>query len=71
MVEDRLMTRYKAVVLGAGWRGKGHIKAFLANADRFELTAVCDLNTDRMKKTLAEIGVTVPIYASAEEMLAR
>ena len=64
------MTRYKAVVLGAGWRGKAHIRAFLANADRFNLTAVCDRDTARMKATLAEIGVTLPIYASADDMLA-
>jgi predicted dehydrogenase len=64
------MKRYKAVVLGAGWRGQGHIRAFLANADRFELSAVCDQNTARMKKTLAELGVSLPVYADADAMLA-
>lgn len=64
-------SKYKAVVLGAGWRGRGHIQAFLANQDRFDLAAVCDLNTARMGETLAKIGASRPVYASAEEMLAR
>ena len=63
------MKRYKAVVLGGGWRGKAHIRAFLANADRFDLVAVCDANTELMKNSLKEIGATIPIYGDAEEML--
>lgn len=63
--------RYRAVVLGAGWRGRGHIKAFLANADRFELAAVCDMDTARMQKSLAEIGAELPVYGDAGEMLAK
>ncbi|MCE5325499.1 MAG: Gfo/Idh/MocA family oxidoreductase [Planctomycetaceae bacterium] len=65
------MKRYKAVVLGAGARGRAHTLAFLKNADRFDLAAVCDLDTDRMKAMLAGINVSLPIYASADEMLAR
>ncbi len=62
--------KYRAVVLGAGWRGRGHIQAFLANADRFDLCAVCDSDTARMESTLRELGVTKPIYDNAETMLA-
>jgi len=63
--------KYRTALLGAGWRGKGHMQAFLANADRFELCAVCDRDTARMERTLREIGVTRPLYADAEAMLAK
>lgn len=65
------MRTYRTVVLGAGWRGKGHIKAFLANSDRFDLCAVCDRDTERMKATLKDLGASLPVYADAEAMLAK
>jgi predicted dehydrogenase len=65
------MRRYKAVVLGAGPRGRAHLLAFLANADRFDLTAACDRDTQRMGDTLAAINASLPVYASADEMLVR
>lgn len=65
------MKRYSVVVVGAGWRGRGHIEAFQANSDRFDLRAVCDRDVGRMEDTLSEINVSVPIYADAEEMLAQ
>lgn len=63
------MKKYKAVVLGAGARGRAHMRAFLANSDRFDLAAVCDQDTERMKGALADLQISRPVYASADEML--
>lgn len=65
------MRKYKVTVLGAGHRGRAHVLGFLANSDRFELTAVCDKDTERMKAMMAGINCSRPIYASAQEMLAK
>ncbi len=63
------MKRHKAVVLGAGPRGRAHVSAFLQNSERFELTAVCDADVDRMSDALDEMGVKLPVYDNAEKML--
>ena len=63
------MTRYKVAQAGCGSRGKIHIEAFLSNPDRFELTALCDLDADRLRAAADRFGVA-KTYADAEEMLA-
>ena len=63
------MSKYKAVILGAGSRGRTHIHAFKANADRFDLVAACDLDKSRMEEALGEADLSMPIYADADEML--
>ena len=63
------MSKYSAVILGAGGRGRTHIRAFLANSDRFELVAACDRDKPRMGDALNEAGLSLPIYTDADEML--
>lgn len=63
--------KYRTVVLGAGPRGRAHIEAFLTNAGRFELTAVCDRDADRMAASLADLGIARPVYTDAAAMLDR
>ncbi|MCX7015519.1 MAG: Gfo/Idh/MocA family oxidoreductase [Candidatus Sumerlaeota bacterium] len=50
------MARYKAVICGCGPRGLIHAQGFLANADRFDLAALCDLDPTRLQKAAAQTG---------------
>jgi predicted dehydrogenase len=59
-------------MLGAGSRGKGHLLAFLSNADRYEVAGVCDRDTARLERMLKDIGAPhLPVYADADAMLER
>ncbi len=42
--------RYRVAVLGCGLRGPHHAINFLVNRDRFELVAICDMDTGRLEK---------------------
>lgn len=63
------MPRYTTVLIGCGPRGEMHAQAILANAARFDLVAVCDLNTARLRPFAARFGIA-KTYTEAEAMLA-
>lgn len=63
------MSKYSVVLAGCGPRGAFHAEGFLANADRFELRAVCDLDAERAK-ALADRFHVSKIYEDADAMLA-
>jgi predicted dehydrogenase len=64
------MPTYSAVVLGCGPRGRAHAKSFAANADRFELRGLCDLDAGRMDKLAEELNTPPRQYTDAAAMLA-
>ena len=63
------MTRYNTVLVGCGFRGAMHARAILASPERFHLTAVCDLDTERLTPFAAEFGIA-NAYTDADAMLA-
>src|SRR4249919_762526 len=60
---------YRTVLIGCGPRGRQHALGFRANEPRFALTAVCDLDPQRLASLADELGI-VRRYADAETMLA-
>lgn len=62
------MTRYRVAQVGLGNRGRIHAAGFLANPDRFELVALCDLDEARLRQGAELCGVRAT-YADAEQML--
>ncbi|MBV9673708.1 MAG: Gfo/Idh/MocA family oxidoreductase [Verrucomicrobia bacterium] len=65
-----MRTRYKVVIAGCGPRGEFHAEGFLKNKDRFELTACCDLDVERLQAFGNRFGVS-DRYTDAETMLDR
>jgi len=63
------VARYTVAQVGCGSRGKVHIDAFLKNADRFELSALCDLDAERLRAAAERFGIA-RTYTDAAEMLA-
>jgi predicted dehydrogenase len=63
------MGQYRVAQVGCGHRGRRHIEGFLRNPDRFELVAICDINTERLQAFAKEFSIT-RTYSNAEEMLA-
>lgn len=63
------MTKYKVCLVGCGERGAFHAEGFQKNADRFELTAVCDMNTERLASFSQRFCIT-KTYTDADRMLA-
>ena len=63
------MTTYTAVLVGCGFRGAVHARAILANAERFALTAVCDLDAERATALAATFDIANS-YTDADAMLA-
>jgi predicted dehydrogenase len=61
--------RYRAVLVGCGARGRSHALGLLANPDRFELAAVCDLEQERVAALAHALGVA-RIYTDPDAMLA-
>jgi len=57
------------VLVGCGPRGRQHAHALLANAERFELAAVCDLDPNRCATLAGHLGVA-RTYSDADRMLA-
>ena len=64
-----MKARYRAVLVGCGARGESHALGLLANPDRFELAAVCDLEQERVAALACALGVP-RIYTDPEAMLA-
>ena len=64
------MSKFKVVLVGCGGRGGYHAEGFIANADRFELAAVCDIVPARLSAFATKYGIR-KTYSNAEEMLAQ
>jgi len=62
------METHTAVQIGCGNRGQTHARA-LADSDRFEFAAVCDLDEERARDTAAEFDVPT-VYTDLDEALA-
>ena len=63
------MKRYRVVQVGCGGRGKVHLRGWLENPDRFDLAAVCDLDSAKAEKAMSELGIGCPRYTDANRML--
>ena len=63
------MAKYTVAHVGLGGRGRDHLKAFLANDDRFELVALCDMDEKRLKEGAEQLGITATTYTDADKML--
>lgn len=62
------MNRYKVALLGLGPRGKVHAYGFLDHPGRFELSALCDLNEERLSSAASRFHIP-NAYGDAERML--
>ncbi len=63
------MPTYTTVLIGCGGRGAMHARAILSQPQRYNLTAICDLDPDRLAAFAAEFGID-NTYADADAMLA-
>ena len=63
------MAIYTTVLVGCGWRGEMHANAIAAHPDRFALTAICDLDPDRLAPFADKFGISTT-YTDADTMLA-
>lgn len=62
------MNKYKVALLGLGARGQIHARGFLDHSDRFELSAICDLNWERLEEARRKFDIA-HVYTNAETML--
>ena len=63
------MPRHTVAIVGCGPRGRHHAEAFLANSERFDLVAVCDLDETRLQAVSSDLAVGAT-YTDADKMLA-
>ncbi|MGQ4809333.1 Inositol 2-dehydrogenase/D-chiro-inositol 3-dehydrogenase [Candidatus Entotheonellaceae bacterium PAL068K] len=63
------MSRYTIALVGCGPRGERHARAVLANPERFDLVAMCDLDRQRLGALAEQCRVT-HTYTDADTMLA-
>ena len=61
--------KYTVAQAGLGNRGRVHLSGIKGNPDRFDLTAVCDVNGERLGVISKEFGVE-KAYLDADTMLA-
>jgi predicted dehydrogenase len=64
------MTKHRVAQVGCGERGKIHLDGWLANPDRFEVVALCDLDEAKMAEVARERGLSAPLFTDAEAMMA-
>ncbi|PON13846.1 hypothetical protein C2W62_32195 [Candidatus Entotheonella serta] len=62
------MTIYNTVLVGCGFRGGMHARAILAHPERFVLSAVCDVDAERLTPFAAEFDIA-NTYTDADTML--
>ncbi len=60
--------RYRVAHLGLGPRGHDHIGAFFNNGDRFDVVALCDMDSRRLSEASAKYGIAA-VYEDARQML--
>ena len=63
------METLRVGIVGAGWMGHVHARAWAENAPRGEVVAVADVSAERVKHLAAEIGRDVHSFADLEGML--
>ena len=63
------MKRHRVAQVGAGPRGTVHLRGFLANADRFEVVGLCDLDAEKLAAVAADCDVKAT-WTDAAAMLA-
>jgi predicted dehydrogenase len=63
------MPKHTIALIGCGSRGEMHTRGILANPDRFDLLAVCDMDVERLN-TLAQQFDIRQTYTDADAMLA-
>ena len=61
--------KYQVAQVGLGTRGRIHVEGFLANPERFDLVAICDLDEERLQRGIADYGISAA-YTDADKMLA-
>ena len=64
------MAKIRVAQVGCGNRGGKHLQGWLAQPDRFEIVALCELDAARMRATADEFGLDAAQYADADRMLA-
>ncbi len=64
------MDTLRVGVVGAGWMGHVHARAWAENAPRGEIAAITDVSPERARHLAADIGREVAIFADLETMLA-
>ena len=64
------MDTLKVGIVGAGWMGHVHARAWAENAPRGQITAIADVSPERARHLAAEVGRDVPIFADLDAMLA-
>ncbi len=65
------MDTLKVGIVGAGWMGHAHARAWRSNAPRGGIVAIADVSPDRARRLAAGIsGREVPVFADLETMLA-
>ena len=62
------MSKHTVAQVGLGERGRIHIDGFLANSDRFDLVAICDIDKDRLAKGKKDFPGP-SFYTDADQML--
>jgi len=62
--------KHRVVQVGCGGRSNDHIRGRLANAGRFEIVALCDLDQEKMKETARARSIAPALYTDADRMLA-
>lgn len=60
--------RHHVAIAGLGPRGLAHLRGFLENADRFEVTGISDLTSERVSVAIAQLG-DIPAFTDARTML--
>ncbi|HUT25063.1 MAG TPA: Gfo/Idh/MocA family oxidoreductase [Sumerlaeia bacterium] len=64
------MSKHRVAQVGCGGRGNDHIRGWLANAGRFEIVALCDLDEGKMRRTAGAHAIAPALYTDADRMLA-
>ena len=64
------MRTLRVGIVGAGWMGHEHARAWLNNAPRGKVVAVADISPERARHLSASLGEEVPIFSDLAGMVA-